>query len=349
MSLFAFLIFPTGEKHMRYILEETQKTFRVIDIIRHRTMTLKAFKDKMVYMYKNIDPSKLHKAMAKIAAQGFSSSFVVIVVDGDKNNIRPLKRKIRQYTGCNCIHTADNPVSANEHLEWLLGPSYRYTGDEKAMEIPLDWVFDFSCSKFGKVGVCPGSRKGEFKDAIDPFQEIFWVLDSNGISYAVVQMGLSVRDNVYKHNKDIEIICSDRTRAIDVLGAGFLVKPGMKQPHKGTYLVRVKGRKVKLDFSLSVFVPENWRNRVLATRRMNPKDGIYVPQDQDTYWLTMFERVIYKPRKFRVGTPKYAEEATWEELVKWGINMGLHPQIRLKTELEGCQKAVREYMDRVVK
>ena len=342
MSMFGFLIFPTGEKYTRFIFEEIMKDFKITGIFRHRTIPPSDFKDIIVRMYRDIDPSKLDKAMAKIAAQGESTSFLWVTAKGHKDNIRPTKRRIRFHVGLNCLHTADNPESTVVHTGHLLGMVPLPT-EEK--QVNLEHVFDFSCDQFDVV--CGRQRLG---DRFFDLKHIFNELQINNINYAVVQMaGVSIRKNTYEQNKDIEIVCSDRTRAIDVLGAKFLVKPGMKQPHKGTYLVRIgeDGRKIKLDFSLSVFLPEKWRNRILATKQMG-EEGIYLPQDQDTYWATMFERVIYKPRKFQVGAPKYAKGAEWEDLVRWGINMGLHPQIRLKTDLEGCQDAVIEYVERTV-
>lgn len=339
MATLAFLIYPTGELHTRHVLSWIGEAFQIVDVIRCRTTTRNVFREKMFHMYQEIGPSKLAKARAKIMAQGESTSFLVVIVEGDKQNIRKTKTKVRHTIGCNCVHSADNPNSVMEHIEWLLGKHLlklvNFDGEKK---IDLDTVYDFSYWDFRE---CGGKlHDGTFKDLIGIFQK----LEDNRINYAVANMGVTVEENVYKHNKDIEIVCSDRTRAIDALGATFIYKPGMKKPHESTYLVLVDGRKVKLDFALSVFIPKKWRDHVLATRVLSD-EGFYVPLDGDRYWLTMFERVIYKPRKRKPSVQhKYAEGAKWDDLVLWGINMGIHDQIRKDTLLEDCQKVVRKYM-----
>jgi hypothetical protein len=337
MSEFGFLIFPTGEKYIRFILKTIQEKFTITDIFRRRTMNEYGFEMIMTKMYRDIAPAKLEKAISKIKAQGYSTSFLWILVEGHKDNIRPTKRKIRFATGLNCVHTSDNPPSTKEHTKLLVGEVELSKAPKK---LNLDHVFDFSCRQFIPVGA------DHFGNRYAGPWGIFNVLSDWDLNYVVVQFGVSIDKNVFEHNKDIEIICSDRTRAIDRLGADY-AKKNVEQPHKGAYLVYTRDlKKIKIDFSLSVFLPERWRNKILATKRSGHR-GYYAPTDEDIYWVTMWERVIYKPRKFRVGTPKFAEGATWEKLVRWGIDMGLHPQIRLKSSLQECQDAVREYMNRL--
>ena len=340
MSILAFVIYPTGEPYTKEIFRRMYKEYEVTDIIRCRTSSPEVFRQKMTYMYQNIAPSKMAKASAKIAAQGRSSSFLIAIVKGYKGDNGNFKKGVRKYSGLNCIHSADNPDSVMEHIEWLLGKDMIDKIDfEGKKEIDLETVFDFLYWDFKECGY--SSNVGKIYTKL---QNIFKGLEHERINYAVVNIGPTVEDYVFKLNKDIEIVCSDRTRAVDVLGAKFLHKPGMKKPHESTYLVNVGNRKVKLDFSLSVFIPRRWRDHILATRVFSD-EGFYVPLDRDRYWLTMFERVLYKPRKWKDSVQhKYGNGAKKNDLIHWGINMGIHDQIRKNSTLEQCQLALKKYM-----
>jgi hypothetical protein len=339
MSILGFVIYPTGEPYTKEIFKRMCEEYVVTDVIRCRTSNPAVFRQKMTYMYQNIAPSKMAKANAKIAAQGDSSSFLLAIVKGYKGDNGDFKKGIRKYSGLNCIHSADNPDSVMDHIKWLLGEDMiDKINFEDKKEIDIDKLFDFMYWDFKTCGKILRNEK------YDSIFTAFMNLTLNDIAYAVVNFGVTVNENVYTHNKDIEIVCSDRTRAIDILGATFLHKTSMKNPHEGSYLIRTVDRKIKLDFSLSVMIPIEWRNKILATRVLG-NEGLYTPQDRDTYWLTMFERTVYKPRKRKPSMQhRYADGAKWNDLVTWGINMGIHDQIRKHTPLEDCQKAVKRYM-----
>ncbi|GAG77722.1 unnamed protein product, partial [marine sediment metagenome] len=153
MSILAFVIYPTGEPYTREILRRMYEEYEVTDIIRCRTSNSAVFRRKMTHMYQNIAPSKMAKANAKISAQGESSSFLIAIVKGRKGDNGNFKKGVREYSGLNCIHSADNPDSVIKHIEWLLCKDMvdkiNFDGQK---EIDLETVFDFMYWEFKEYG-----------------------------------------------------------------------------------------------------------------------------------------------------------------------------------------------------
>jgi hypothetical protein len=337
MELLSFMILQTGEHKTREILERLCHEYQVVDVIRQRTMSREDFHRDIMHIYTDIAPATRETIEAKIAAQSDETSFLVVVCRGAFKKNKPIKTELRNLAGVNCIHSSDGTESTAEHLKYLFGTSK----EEIRTYMKIGWrtfsfdrVYDFLYYEFKTT---KPTQPGYFP----VLYEVFSRLHRAGIAYVVLNVGAPLQHTIFA-KKDIEFIALNRVGMVDVLGAVFYHKNGMRIPHESTHLIEIGDRKVKVDFCMGVYVPKKWVKHILATRVMGP-DGYYEPRDLDRYWLTVYERTVLKPNKFKDDT-RYKEGARWEDLMLWGNRLGAYPKLAGKNGIEDCKNAVEEYI-----
>lgn len=324
----AMIIWQSGEKYIKNIIDSINKNYKIINIIRHPAIPQKEFEERMMYLYTKIDPSKISGVKKKLKENGDKTSFLIVLCKGNPNNNSNLKRKIiRPMTGVNCIHSTDSEKETYDTLKYLNECDDKeinelYTGKEKSFNNIKDFLHK---------DIIINKQKIKIINNIDNVWKSI-----KHLNYVTVTFGPTIKDDV-SNGKDIEFISDNRSAIVDCLN-------GRYGKSESVYIIRIKERKVKIDNCLTFMIPEKWKNKILKTRVFNKEENCYMPTNIDRFWIHVYDRTILKPMKFK-NSKRYGSGEQWDNLILFGQKNGI--KVNNKMTIEQMKKLVNGYIKKI--
>ena len=332
-NLVSIIIWQSGEPYIEYIISQLFNQYKVIKMYRFKTDSQSSFFEKMSYIYQEIDPSNAKKVHPKIRSQNDSTSFLLIVCRGDSSKNLVFKNKIRKFTGLNCLHTSDSTHTTLLTLKYLLGKNHPDVHEfitSPSTEINYSSIQNFSSEKFECI-------ETNNRVVFSSISEAFRKLNSDNHNYVVIDFIDSLKD--LRPKSDLEILTTDIAKTVDILNLDY---------HKSTtvYKLRINGVEIKLDFYYSISLPLFWTNHILANKSRSI-NGYYEARDVDKFWVTIYDRSILKPYKFK-NEDRYANGGIgWASLIEWGNNIGIYPRFKGTESILFYKYYLKKYLKKI--
>jgi len=324
----AMIVWQSGEKYINKIMKSINNQYKIFNIIRHPAVSQKEFQEKMMYIYTKIDPSKIAGVKQKLKENGNKTSFLAVLCEGTPKSNRHLKRKvIRPMTGVNCIHSTDSEKETFETLKYLFNYNDKeinklYTGKVKTFDNIKDFLHQ---------SIIISDQKAKTINNVD---DVFKAVEH--LKYVAVTFGPTIKEDV-TNGKDIEFISDDRAAIVDSLR-------GKYGKAESVYIVKIGGKKVKIDNCLTFMIPEKWKNKILNTRVFNKEENCYMPLNIDRFWIHVYDRTILKPMKFK-NNKRYKPGEQWNDLILFGQRNDI--KVNNDMNIKQMKKLVNDYVKEI--